>query len=461
MLTVADYRSFVERSDWTVDSSFDVRARVLRYGLVGELGSVVAAVKKHLLGNAGLERRDTSTDEIAEELGDVLWYCFALHRLVSRGEASNLLLFNIAALSEELSGKTKQAQRFRELLGSQKTKDFAQAAENQLAAGMLEFADYQRTAFLTARSESEILIEICLALMSQFGAELLREYLPAYEKELNQRVADRPAHTVLGEVMWHVAALATIYGLDLEQLAAKNREKLLYRLDREKPTPLHDTHYPEHEQFPRHFEVHIVTAEPGRSQMFFDDRPLGDKLTDNAYEDDGYRFHDVMHLANAAKLGWSPVLRDLMRRKRRSDPKIDEVEDGARAKIIEEAVIKMVHSEAVQVALAKGLPPTDADAIFSDRSEISFSFLKRVRAMVGGLEVARNRGWEWEDAIVAGHHIFRQLRQEKEGTIVVNLDNRSITFNHLFPDKRASLVALSREKAKHPGMLGFLWRKRT
>ena len=63
---------------------------------------------------------------------------------------------------------------------------------------------------------------------------------------------------------------------------------------------------------------------------------LGDDLTDNSYREDGYRFHDVMHLANVACLHWSPVLHALMKRKRKSNRRTDEVEDGARAMIFEE-----------------------------------------------------------------------------------------------------------------------------
>ena len=65
--------------------------------------------------------------------------------------------------------------------------------------------------------------------------------------------------------------------------------------------------------------------------MTMDGAPLGNELTDNAYENDGYRYHDVFHLAYAAVLGWSPVIRKLMDRKRKSDPQIDRIEDGGRA----------------------------------------------------------------------------------------------------------------------------------
>ena len=45
---------------------------------------------------------------------------------------------------------------------------------------------------------------------------------------------------------------------------------------------------------------------------------LGNELTDNAYENSGYRYHDVFHLAYAAVLGWSPVRRQLMKQKRKT-----------------------------------------------------------------------------------------------------------------------------------------------
>ena len=66
-------------------------------------------------------------------------------------------------------------------------------------------------------------------------------------------------------------------------------------------------------------------------EIYPDGKFIGDSLSDNAYVDDGYRFHDVMHLAHMAVLGWSPVMRNLLKLKRKSQPTIDEVEDGARA----------------------------------------------------------------------------------------------------------------------------------
>ena len=69
----------------------------------------------------------------------------------------------------------------------------------------------------------------------------------------------------------------------------------------------------------------------------------GNDLTDNAYTPDGYGFHDILHFANAAVLGWSPVLRKLLECKRRTRPKMDEVEDGGRAAVIEEGLAAVVY----------------------------------------------------------------------------------------------------------------------
>ena len=73
---------------------------------------------------------------------------------------------------------------------------------------------------------------------------------------------------------------------------------------------------------------------------------MGDRLTDNILEPDDYRFHDVFHYAYTAVLGWSPVMRALFKLKRKSQPKIDEAEDGARALLIEEGIATWIFGQA-------------------------------------------------------------------------------------------------------------------
>jgi hypothetical protein len=64
----------------------------------------------------------------------------------------------------------------------------------------------------------------------------------------------------------------------------------------------------------------------------------GDPLTDNGWSETGYRWHDTPHLAHVVCLGWSPVFRGLSGIKRRSDPRVDHVEDGGRAAVADEAI---------------------------------------------------------------------------------------------------------------------------
>ena len=58
---------------------------------------------------------------------------------------------------------------------------------------------------------------------------------------------------------------------------------------------------------------------------------FGDRLTDNIEDPDWYRYHDIFHFAYMVHLAWSPVIRALLHCKRKSQPKIDEAQDGARA----------------------------------------------------------------------------------------------------------------------------------
>lgn len=159
--------------------------------------------------------------------------------------------------------------------------------------------------------------------------------------------------------------------------------------------------------------------------MYMNGRQIGDQLTDNSYENDGYRFHDVFHIANAAILGWSPVLRGVLGLKRKYNERIDEVQDGARATIVEEAIVKVIHSEGSRLAGN----PSGRVQFFSRPGDITSRFLDLIRTFVRGLEVEKNKNWEWEDAIMAGHRIFYELNKEEQGTVSVDLDSRTVTFN--------------------------------
>lgn len=438
-MQVSTFDAFVRDTDRSFDRPHDERVEIAIYGLAAEIGSVVAAIKKRLLADGSAEVWDEPNEEIIEELGDLMWYCFSLAGIANAKKPVNIFAHDIANLKREIGASNERAERLRMALTAPNREAFLRmAAAFPKKTRDMVFEDYQSVAILTARTADRTLVEVCLAVLWQLSGELFRRMLPRIELELNKSLPDRPINDILGEIAWHVSALASTYGLRLSDIAQKNVEKVSFRLDRRNPTPLHDDGCHSSEQFPRRFEVSFVTVSPGRSRMYLDGRQLGDDLTDNAYDDDGYRFHDVMHLANVAKLGWSPVLRGLMARKRKRDAKTDEVEDGARAKIVEEAVIKAIHSEGERIAMLWGPPrPSAPTRLFSQSSEISFRFLKFVRNFVVDLEAHKNRYWEWEDAILAGYDIFHRLRCEGQGTVAVDLESRSITFE---PDVFISLV---------------------
>lgn len=427
-MLVLDYETFVRDSDQFSDREINERIDIALFGLAGEIGSVAAAIKKRRLYR-GKSSLAVANDEIVEELGDALWYCTMLAQLVSAERSQDIFSFDIAKLTSEVGAGDERASRIKSILDPVKRVQFLDAAHDFPSANTgLEFETYQDLAYLTARTEGDVLIEVCLSVLWQLNAELLRRQLPPIERELNNALPDRPVNDVLAEVLWHLSALASIFDLRLSNIAQANILKVGARRNREKRARLHDKGFPKKERFPRKFDVAFVTLKNGQARMYVDGRRLGDALTDNAYEDDGYRYHDVMHLANVAVLGWSPVFRALLKRKRKSDPRVDEVEDGARAQIVEEAVIKAIHAEGLKLAREQGNAESEQARLFPQRMDISFRLLQLARSFVFDLEAWDNFYWEWEDAIYIGHEIFHRVRQEGQGTVTVDLKNQTLGF---------------------------------
>lgn len=226
----------------------------------------------------------------------------------------------------------------------------------------------------------------------------------------------------LGDVLWYVAALAHRFGLDLEDVAAANLVKIS---DRWRTTPtadriIFDAHFPESERLPRQATLTFTLQQresDGRpvSVLTHDGTPCGDPLTDASHIDDDYRFHDIFHLAHAAVLGWSPVSRFLLGRKRKSDPKTDEAEDGGRAIAIEEGISALVFSYAVR------------HSYFENVRHIDHEFIKTITSMTAHLEVSILRSADWEQAIMTGYDAWRKLRVQGGGTVRLDLDEQTLT----------------------------------
>jgi hypothetical protein len=182
-----------------------------------------------------------------------------------------------------------------------------------------------------------------------------------------------------------------------------------------------DDAFPEQERLPRQASVRFVeTEEPdGKTTVRLYDKAgtqLGDRLTDNAYVDDGYRFHDAFHLTYAALLGWSPIARKFFDCRRESDPKVREVEDAGRAIAIEEAISAFVFEYAKDVHYLKGV------------THIDFSLLTTISRLVGGLEARERTTHEWERAILRSYEVWRPLREHRGGLLRLDLVERTIAF---------------------------------
>ena len=245
----------------------------------------------------------------------------------------------------------------------------------------------------------------------------------------------------LGDILWYVADAATWLGEDLDAVAEANLRKIGERWPRhgaplpsQVPVPdlaghrvrtpvelgpahLFDGTFPDHERLPRRFDVHFAEI-PGTDRRvlpLLDGRPCGNRLGDNSYDPDGYRWHDCFHLGYLAVLGWSPVQRSLLKRKRKSNPQIDDVEDGGRAVAIEEGISALVFQAAQRTGFYEAVRTVDGE------------LLRTVRRLVEGLETRICTTMEWERAILDGYDAWRSVRDAGHGAVACDLEARRIT----------------------------------
>jgi hypothetical protein len=245
--------------------------------------------------------------------------------------------------------------------------------------------------------------------------------LSAYKKHLR----DGPAYALykeevseeLGDTLWYLATVATHYGLELEEVASANLRKVAARFTQQVTIKNLDADFPVAERFPRQFEVTFLEAD-GRVRAFCskDGKRFGDPLTDNSHDEDGYRFHDALHLAFVAVLGWSPTVRGLMHLKRKSIPEVDEVEDGGRAIVIDEAIAAFIFEYA------------RAHDMLKTAATIDFGVLRTIMTLSSRLEVSERTAFDWEKAILAGFRAFRDLWNAKGGRLMLDLDARTIEY---------------------------------
>lgn len=354
-------------------------------GVFGEAGSLLSEVKK--------KQRDKASylgyaDAVAEELGDVLWY------LASVARRSGLPLSAIAASAVDATR-----------LGS--------AADNDLTFHALQPAHIPITTEPTTKFEHRL-----LALAGQIGL-FVNDYQSGALKKREQMMVS------LTQVMRQLIEAANDSGVTLEAAAVKNQHKIFDRWPRDRtfPPPFDVSMDPE-EQLPRRMTIEVFERTVRKQDYVFQKSSgvfVGDRLTDNAIEPDDYRFHDVFHYAHVAVLGWSPVVRALLRLKRKSDPKLDDSQDGARAILIEEGVTSWIFGQAQQLNFFEGVK----------RGGLPLDMLKHIRQFVTGYELERCPLWLWEDAILQGYAAFRFLQKHRRGRVLIDFPNRRLRIKEL------------------------------
>ncbi|WP_235879294.1 pyrophosphatase [Burkholderia sp. USMB20] len=183
--------------------------------------------------------------------------------------------------------------------------------------------------------------------------------------------------------------------------------------------PTFDDTFDEEERLPAHFEIVIKQRRNGQSCLQWNGVFIGDPLTDNIEDRDGYRFHDVFHFAHAAILHWSPTFRALIKHKRKSVSSIDEAQDGGRAIVVEEGLTAWLYSR------AKSLD------FFEGQTGVSFDLLKTIGEFVRGYEVEACPLKLWEDAILQGYAVFRKVVTSSGGVVIGDRASRKLTFRRL------------------------------
>lgn len=371
----------------------------LRFGLFGEVGSLLALVKK--------EHRDLETADhnaITEEIGDALWY-----------------LANVA----DKYGTSLQA------AGVEAMQELQTRLEvNRAVAAEVTFEEFDGLLQLSSRKLETLDRAVHLRMLAAHAGQLV-----SAAPETTDLLSQPPQH-LLGHLLADLAIVAALYKQQLSEIAEANLRKIRSRWPGDDPEylPFFDEEFSELERFPREeFDMHFIeTTPPGGGSPYVIQRlhgiNIGDRLTDNRADPDGYRFHDVFHMAYMTHLGWSPVIRSLLKLKRKSNRMIDEEQDGARAAIIEEAISTWIFNHAHSREYFKT----------KQQGRLSYDLLKQVHDMVSGYEVHECPLWQWERAILDGFSIFRDLMENGGGIVRINLAARTIKFfrreHHVDPE---------------------------
>lgn len=340
-------------------------------GIFGEVGSIMTTAKKlHREGEAFADYRHA----VIEEFGDALWYLAAICRRLNIG--IDTIFSEAIAAGNYTTG-----------LAATDTPAWPVAITN----GMKTIPALD-PALLKLGEATAVLLS--LPVKTSDPKPALVSFADCYLQSLQ--------------------AAGMTFGKIAEYNVAKTRGRFLSPDLSVLPT--FDGEFEEHERIPDHFEMTITYRESGKTYMQWNGVFIGDPLTDNIRDKDGYSYHDVFHFAHASVLHWSPTFRALIKHKRKSNAKVDEAQDGGRAIVVEEGLTAWIFSRAKRLGF------------FEKQKSVSFDMLKTIQQFVSGYEVEECPLRLWEDAILQGYEVFRNVRDNKGGTIICDRKSRRISY---------------------------------
>lgn len=360
---LSDYSSEIADTD-VLDPS---EISPILQGLYGEVGGIMSTAKKHIREKSAYPGFKRAAEE---EFGDTLWYLAALCRRLS-------------IPLDELFAEAASGERFRTIGAAS---DMVEGAFVHVA--MPTSTDsVDMTLFRLGRSAAGLLGTVPdRAKVVEFASD----YLDAL----------------------HAAKLA------FAEVARGNLRKAKGAFIVPRPEDLidFDAEFGVEEQLPRTFRIRVNQRGSGRSYLQWNGVFIGDPLTDNIADPDGYRFHDIFHFAYSAILHWSPVMRALIKHKRKSKPDYDEAQDSGRAIVVEEGLTAWIFTRAKELNFFEG------------QDRVSLGMLKTIGEFVTGYEVSQCPLKLWERAILEGYGVFRQIRAAEGGWVIGDRALRTIRY---------------------------------
>lgn len=344
----------------------DDNLRPVLMGLFGEVGSVMAPAKKLYREK---EAYPGYRATVEEEFGDTLWYFAALCRRIGQDLQSFLL-------------------------------DALNAQEQTRAAPSGDHVAVPSTVSLDQLDD--VLLDMGGAASSLLGL----------------RIDSKQASLLLQTFARTYLQALQAANIDFSRVVRQNLSKVRGRFVEPGPEalPTFDSMFHEDERLPDHFEIKIKQRSNGQSCLQWNGVFIGDPLSDNIVDPDGFRFHDVFHFAHAAMLHWSPTFRALIKHKRKSNPAIEEAQDSGRAIVVEEGLTALLFSRAKEMNF------------FESQAGVSFDLLKIIQQFVKGYEVDACPLKLWEDTILQGYSVFRKVRHHNGGIITGDRSARTLSF---------------------------------